>query len=48
MYHGEAVARAGAGLRVALNLGGVAVDDLARGCVIVHAGARSSRRTSSM
>lgn len=36
--HGEAVERAIAGHRLALNLGGVAVDDLARGDLLVHPG----------
>jgi selenocysteine-specific elongation factor len=37
--HGEAVQSARAGLRAALNLGGVAVDDLVRGDVLAHPGA---------
>src|SRR5688572_9159637 len=37
--HGEAVQAARAGLRAALNLGGVAVDDLVRGDVLAHPGA---------
>lgn len=36
--HGEAVERALAGHRAALNLGGLAVDDLARGDLLVHPG----------
>jgi selenocysteine-specific elongation factor len=36
--HGEAVQRARAGHRAALNLGGVAVDDLARGDLVAHPG----------
>ncbi|HEX4423141.1 MAG TPA: selenocysteine-specific translation elongation factor [Kofleriaceae bacterium] len=36
--HGEAVERAIAGHRAALNLGGIAVDDLARGDLLAHAG----------
>src|SRR4030095_1798535 len=36
--HGSAVDRAIAGHRAALNLGGVAVDDLARGDLLAHAG----------
>src|SRR4051812_13597704 len=36
--HGAAVEKAVAGHRAALNLGGVAVDDLARGEMIVHPG----------
>jgi len=34
--HGAAVDRAQAGMRAAINLGGVAVDDLARGDVLAH------------
>ncbi|MBA3452554.1 MAG: selenocysteine-specific translation elongation factor, partial [Deltaproteobacteria bacterium] len=34
--HGEAVERAVAGHRAAVNLGGVAVDDLARGDLVIH------------
>lgn len=37
--HGAAAARARAGQRCALNLGGVAVEDLARGDVLAHPGA---------
>ncbi len=37
--HGGAVERATAGLRVAINLGGIAVDELARGDLLVHPGA---------
>src|SRR5207302_333833 len=36
--HGDAVASAVAGMRAALNLGGVAVDDLARGDLVAHPG----------
>ncbi|HTR55552.1 MAG TPA: selenocysteine-specific translation elongation factor [Kofleriaceae bacterium] len=36
--HGTAVERAQAGHRAAINLGGVAVDDLARGDMLVHPG----------
>ena len=36
--HGAAVERALAGMRAAINVGGVAVDDLARGDLLVHPG----------
>ena len=36
--HGEAVPRAIAGSRTALNLGGIAVDELSRGDVVIHPG----------
>jgi selenocysteine-specific elongation factor len=36
--HGAAVSRAGAGQRAAVNLGGLAVDDLARGDLLAHPG----------